>query len=110
MFFCQHGFFAADDRIGIEAFAEVHFLGGFVFQNGFGVARDKHLTGADHVSAIGNGERFPFAVVGEQNGDTGVAQFADNVLDAVDRDRVDPGEWFVEQNERRFTGQAASDF
>src|SRR5690606_31928412 len=101
---------ALDDRRRVEALAEVKFLSHGIGKHGFGVARDNDLAGADDVAAIGDGEGFPFAVVGQQNADAAIAQAPDDVLNPVDGDRIDSGERFVEQDQFGATGQAAGDF
>ena len=49
-------------------------------------------------------------MIGDQYADLAPLQVADNVLDVVDRDRIDPGEGFIEQYEFGFGGQGARDF
>ena len=86
-------------------------LDGFgMIQDGLGITVAQDLATVDDVIAVGDGQGLTFAVVGEQDRDAAVAQLADDVLDAVNGDRVDAGERFVEQNLRRFAGEAAGDF
>ena len=70
----------------------------------------KGIGGGQAIAAIGNGERFPFPVVREQNRDASVPQLVNDVLDAVDGDRIDPREWLVQQYQHGVAGQAAGNF
>jgi len=64
----------------------------------------EHLAGPDHVAAVGDRQRLPLAVVGDEDRDAVVPQPLDDLLDRVNRDRVDAGEWLVEEiSSRRFS-------
>ena len=69
-------------RIGVVE----DFLGGAVAEN---------LARPDHVTAVGDRQRFPLAVIGDQNGNARNSQAHDELLDGVDRHRVDPGKGFI---------------
>ena len=69
----------------------------------------EHLAGADHVAAVGDLQRLADLVVGDQDGDAVLPQFADDLLDAVDGDRVDAGERLVQQDDLGIGDQAAGD-
>jgi len=68
------------------------------------------LSVADDVGAVGDGEGFAFAVVGEEDGDAAIAETADDVLDAVNGDGVDPGEGFIKEDNSGFAGEGSCDF
>ena len=56
------------------------------------------FPGIDDIGAVGETERFPHIVVGDQDADAAIGEMADQILDVADRDRVDAGEGFVEQH------------
>jgi len=70
----------------------------------------EHLAGADHVTAIGDRQRLPLAMVGDQDRDAAVAKSADDLLNRMDGDRVDAGERLVEEDDPRLGDQAAGNF
>ncbi len=49
-------------------------------------------------------------MVGDDDSDIAIFQFGDNVLDVLDGDRVDSGEWLIEEDEFRVDGEGAGDF
>ncbi|MFM7924795.1 MAG: hypothetical protein ACKPJJ_31610 [Planctomycetaceae bacterium] len=49
-------------------------------------------------------------MVGQQDGDAGVSQPSNDVLDFMNGDGVDPGEGFIEQDDGGVTGECASNF
>src|SRR6185436_20392452 len=51
------------------------------------------------VGAVRDPQRLADVVVGNQHPDAAVAQVKNDLLNIGNRDRVDPGEWFVEQYE-----------
>ena len=77
-----------------------HFIGGAVAE---------HLAGADHVAAVGDRQRLPLAVIRDQDRDSIVPQPRDDLLDLMNRDRVDAREWLVEENDPRLGHQTAGD-
>ena len=101
---------ALDDRSRVEAFAEVKFLSVFVVQHGCRIAANKNLARKDDVTAISNRQRFAFAMVGEQDRDPTLTQVGNDVLDAVNRHRIDPRERLIQQNQLGTTGKTPSDF
>ena len=48
-------------------------------------------------------------MVGDQYADAAVLEVADDALDVVHGDRVDPGEGLIQQNKIRIRGQASRD-
>src|SRR5690606_7426179 len=88
-----------DDRRCVKAGAEVQLLSGGVAEHRLGIAADDDVAGTDNIAAISNRQRFAFAMVGQQNRDSAGPQVGDNVLDTVNRDRVDAGEGFVQQDD-----------
>ena len=55
----------------------------------------KHLAIANHVATIRDGQRFLLAMVGNKNRDAIIAQASDNILNAVDRYRINAREWLI---------------
>ena len=55
----------------------------------------------DEVGAIDDRKRFAHVVIGDQNGEAGFAQVDDDLLDVVDRDRIDAAERLVEHEQLR---------
>ena len=93
-----------------EALAEVEFAG-------FGIPNDfvrramaKNFAFGYHVTAVGNLERFTHLVIGDQNGYAPVAQVAYNLLNTLNRNGIDAGEGFIEQNNLRLRNKAPGDF
>lgn len=58
------GPFALDNGTGVESFAEIELLRVFVVQYGGRIAAHQDFSREDDVAAIGNGECFPFTMVG----------------------------------------------
>ena len=74
-----------------------------------GGARDFDAAVVHDVGAIDDGERLAHLVIGDQDAETAIAQLADHRLDVGDRDRIDAGERFVEQEKRRLRRDRARD-
>ncbi len=58
----------------------------------------EELALTDDISSIGNRQRFTHIVICDQDPDPTRPQPGDYLLQILDRDRVDTGKWFVEQN------------
>src|SRR5665213_1093179 len=72
-------------------------------------ALGQYLTGIDDIRAIGQSERFPYVVIGDQHTNTPIGEMADEILNVAHRDRIDAGERFVEQHVVRPGRQRAGD-
>src|SRR5256885_1597277 len=62
----------------IHALAEIILAGLGVAQHFLRPAVTENLAGADHITAVGDLQRFADLVIGDQDGDTAAAQIADN--------------------------------
>src|SRR4029077_1038515 len=56
------------------------------------------LARVDDIGAVGEPQRFPHIMVGDQYADTAIGEMANEILDVADRDGIDAGEGFVEQH------------
>ena len=90
--------FSFDDGIGLEPFTEIQFACFGMIENRFGISIDDDFSLADDIAAIGDREGFPFAMVGEQNRDSGLTQIFDDILNAVNGHRVNSREGLIQQN------------
>ena len=70
-----------------------------MFDDGGGRPFRQHVPAVNDVGAIDQTERFSHVVVGDQDADAATLEMPDEVLDVADRDRVDAGEWLVQQYE-----------
>src|SRR5690606_2890792 len=61
------------------------------------------------VGPVGDGQRFLYVVVGNENADVLLLQACHDVLDVFHRDRVDAGERLVEEDEFGICGQGPGD-
>ena len=57
------------------------------------------------VGAVADAEGFAHVVVGDQDANAAIFQVPNDALDVADRDRVDAGEGFVEQDVAGTCGQ-----
>ena len=74
-----------------------------------GRALGQHVAVADDVGVVADAQRFAHVVVGDQHADAARLQEADDALDLDHGDRVDAGEWLVQQDEARLRRQRARD-
>src|SRR5690606_35144209 len=81
-----------------------------VGENGVGVALGNDVAGADDVGGVADVQRLAYVVVGDQHADAALLEVADDVLDVVDGNRVDPCERFIKQDKGRVGGQSAGNF
>ena len=80
-----------------ELLAQIDLSGlGVVGQLGGGAGGEDPPVVED-VGAVGDGERLPDVVVGDQHADAALLQPGHDLLDVPDRDRIDAGEGLVEQ-------------
>src|SRR6267154_2015524 len=75
-----------------------------------GAALPEYFPTSEDICTIGYAECFPHVMVGNQHTDSRAAQVADNFLQILHGQRIDSGEWLVEQNKRGLQGQRARDF
>ena len=68
-----------------------------------------HLPFGDEVSAVDDVEGFANIMVGDEDGEAGVAQIGNDLLDIGYGDGVDPAEGFVEHEEAGFGDEGAGD-
>ena len=69
----------------------------------------QNVAAVNDVSPIDQPEGFAHIVVGNQDADASPFEVTHEVLDVADRDRVDAGEQFVQEHERRFAGKGPGD-
>src|SRR6187551_1523670 len=63
-------------------------------------AGEQHLATIDDAGAVDDIERLSDIMVGDEDADITFLQFADQVANVLDRDRIDPREGFIEQHDR----------
>ena len=90
------GISTAKNRIDVESCAKVMPARLFVTQHRFGIAVCQNSPAAHNIIPIRDCQRFRFAVIRQQDGDTLTPQIGDHVLNAVDRHRIDSGKGLVE--------------
>src|SRR5438034_10892890 len=73
----------------------------FVARQTFRSAALEDDTVMDDVRAIGDAQRFADVVIRDEHANAAVLEMEDDLLDVSHRDRVDTGEWLVEQDELR---------
>src|SRR5215208_5446890 len=61
-------------------------------------AAPKHAAVVDDVGAVGDAERLAHVVVSDEHADSPLLEVEDDLLDVGDRNRVDAGKRFVEQD------------
>jgi hypothetical protein len=62
-----------------------------------------------HVGAVAERERFADVVIGDQDADPARAKIEQDAVERLDHERVDSGEWLVEEQESWFERQTPSD-
>lgn len=67
-----------------------HLLGGSVTQNS---------SGPDHIASVCHLKSFSDLVVSNQNRNPPGAEVANNLLNGIHGDGINPGEWFVQQDD-----------
>src|SRR5690606_23719367 len=81
-----------------------------VGEDGIGVALGNDVAGADDVGGVADIQRLAHIVVGNQNADAALLEVANDVLDVIDRDRVNTGKGLIKQDKGGVGGQATGDF
>ena len=82
-----------------EVLAEVHLSYLVIGDDGVGTAFGQYATGVEDIGVIADSQRLPNVVVGDEHADAQAGQVLDDFLDLDHRNRVDSGEWLVEQDE-----------
>ena len=92
-----------------ELCTEVNPLHVLVLREAVGGAAPENYTVVDDVGAVGDPQRFPHVVVRNQHPDAAFLEVENDLLDVGDRDRVDAGEWLIQQDELRGDDQRPGD-
>ena len=79
----------------------------FVVGEFFWCSSFKHLTFEDEICSVGDRQSLVGVMVGDEHADVLVFQFCHDTLDVFNSDRVDAGEWFVEEYEFRVDGECS---
>src|SRR5579883_1637534 len=69
----------------------------------------QHAALMEDIGAIDDLQGLTHIVIGDENADAAILEMGDEVADFGDRDRIDAGERFVEENEMRLRRQRARD-
>src|SRR5258708_12509339 len=93
-----------------EGLAQIDFSYAFIINDFLGLARGQHGPVVDDIRAVAYAECLPDIMVRDQYPDIALPQEADDFLDVQHRDRIDPGEGFIEQDEARLGGERPRDF
>src|ERR687895_1147451 len=92
-----------------EILAQIYSANAVIIDNLFGMARCEHGALVDNVRAIADAERLAHVMVCYEHADAALLEEPNDALDVEHRDRVDPGEGLVEQDERGAGAQGAGD-
>src|SRR5271169_1444828 len=79
----------------------------FIINNFVGGPRSEYAALVDDVGAVADAERLADVVVGNHHADPPILEEADDLLDVEHRERINPGERLVEENESRPRSQGA---
>ena len=90
--------------------SKINFAHFFIINDFVWLAAGQHGAVADDVGAVANTECFAHIVIGDQHANAAILQKCDDFLNVHDRNRVDTGERFVEQDKARISCQSARDF
>src|SRR6185437_7783412 len=80
-----------------------------IVQDRLGRALGQYGALCEDIRAVADSQGLAHVVVGDQHTDAALLEMGDDALDFADRDRVDTGEGFVEQDQARFGGQCTGD-
>src|SRR5258708_13544944 len=92
-----------------EVLAQIDFSYAFIINDFLGLARGQHGPVVDDIRAVAYAECLPDIMVRDQYPDIALPQEADDFLDVQHRDRIDPGEGFIEQDEGGLGGEGPGD-
>src|SRR3989344_1396184 len=106
---CSEGFMDCSGASHAEVLAEVDLADVGVLDDLGRATFGQHPALADDVGAVADAQRLAHVVIGDEHTDAAGLEEADDALDLDDRDRVDPGEGLVKQDEARLRGQGAGD-
>ena len=103
-------FFHCHGALQYEAGTEI--LGADVIVRGKGRRRTllEDRTLVEEIGAVGDGEGLADIVVGDDDADILVLELGDNVLDVLDRDRVNSRERLIQKDEFRIDGKGPGYF
>src|SRR6185295_3418447 len=93
-----------------EMLAQIHFSYTFIINDFFGLARGEHGAVIDNIGTVANAQGFPDIMVRDQYPNITLPQKSDYFLDVEHRDRIDPRERLVQQDESRLGGEGSRDF
>src|SRR3954470_21712685 len=89
--------------------AEIDLSDCLIINNLARCSRGEDASFVDDVGPIADPERLAHIVVGNEHADAALLEEADDFLDVQHRDRIDPRERLVEQDEPWTSGQRTSD-
>src|ERR687896_1550339 len=92
-----------------EILAQIYSSNAVIIDNLFGMARCEHGALVDNVRAIADAEGLAHVMVCYEHADAALLEEPNDALDVEHRDRIDPGEGLIEQDERRPGAQRPRD-
>ena len=90
----------------MELFPEIDVAHLLVRQNLLGAAGGDDMSLADNVGLFTDVQGIAYVVIGDQYANSPVTEVGDDLLDVIDRDRVDAGKGFIQQDEIRLGGES----
>src|SRR5882757_62093 len=108
---CRLGFniVLSDPRLQFEILAQVHLTNLRIGKNLIRRSGGEHRPLTDDVRSAANPQGFPDIMIGYEHANALVGQVLDYSLNIDDGQRVDTGEWFVQQDEPWVCRQSAGD-
>ena len=91
----------------LEVCSEILFLYHLIIGKLVRSTVEEDATFEKKIGAIGNVERFVYVMVGNQDTDVTMLKMPDNILNFLNRDRVNAGERLVKHDELRLYGKAS---
>src|SRR4029079_16051918 len=88
-----------------EVLAQIDFSYAFIINDFLWLAVGEHHAVVDNVGAVADAEGLSDVVVGNQHAAHALLEEPNDLLDVEHRDRIDAGEWLVEQDEARMRRQ-----
>src|SRR5689334_5045740 len=89
--------------------AQVHLPYAFIINDFVRSPASEDGPVVDDVSAVADAQGFAHVMVGDQHADFALFQETDDLLYVEHRDRINPGERLVEENETRMTRERPRD-
>lgn len=90
-----------------EILAEIHLADIFIINDFIGTAGRQYHAVIQDVGVVADAQRLAHVMIGNQHADVALLEEADDFLDVEHGNRVDAGEWLVEQDEARLGGQCS---